>query len=89
MKVVIKTATEARNEFFKLINAAFYGGTVTVVKKSGEEVARIIPAKSKNFDWDAYVKDVELMGGDLADYAEDGKRKKARKAWKERIEKRK
>lgn len=43
MKIVYKTATEARNEFFDLINAAKHAGQITVITKNGKTAARITP----------------------------------------------
>lgn len=52
MKVVTKTATEARNQFFDLIAAARYAGQVTVVVKNGTRTARIVPDEpTKQVDW--------------------------------------
>lgn len=67
MKIVVKTATEARKEFFDLINAAKYGGQETVVTKNGKKVARIIPEESKERDWEKYKRVVEAAGGIFAD----------------------
>lgn len=87
MKTLTLSATEARNEFFKLINAAYYGGQVTIVEKNGEEVAKIVPTEKKEFDWKRYRKLVDKMGGDMADYPKDTIRKEMRKKWKKRIDK--
>lgn len=43
MKHVTKTATQARQEFFDLINAAYYKGQITYITKRGKVVAMITP----------------------------------------------
>ena len=50
-KVVVKTATEARNEFFDLIAAAKYGGQVTVVTVRGKVAALITPVEEERVNW--------------------------------------
>lgn len=47
MKKLTLSATDARNEFFRLINAVYYGGQVTIIEKNGEEVAKIVPTEKK------------------------------------------
>lgn len=48
MKTVVKTASEARIEFFDLINAAKHGGQVTVITKNGKVAAKIVPNAMPN-----------------------------------------
>jgi prevent-host-death family protein len=61
MKTVIKTATEARNEFFELIAAAKHAGQETIVVKNGKKVARIMPIRRNKFDLSAYLKNIEEL----------------------------
>lgn len=37
------TATQARTEFFDLINAAKHGGQTTIITKNGKIAAKIVP----------------------------------------------
>ena len=84
-KVVVKTATEARNEFFDLLAAAKYGGQITIVTKNGQEAGQIGPRETKKkFDWKAYDKAVKGFVGLITDEdVEDMKR--ARKGFKSRF----
>lgn len=43
MRTVVRTATEARTEFFDLINAAKHGGQITLITKNGKVAAKIVP----------------------------------------------
>lgn len=68
MKTVTMNATEARKNFFDILNAAVYGGQVTIIVKNGKEVATIQAKKKKKFDLKKYMKSLntlhELMTGD-------------------------
>lgn len=52
MQINTRTATQARIEFFDLINAAKYSGQVTHILKNGKLAAKITPIKpKKKFNW--------------------------------------
>ena len=54
MKVVYKSATQARKEFFALIQAAVQHGQETVVTQRGKPVVRIKADEPKQIDWKEY-----------------------------------
>jgi len=58
MKTITLDATTARNQFFDLLKAAYYGGQVTKVmnKKTNEILATISPAKKEGTDLKALEK---------------------------------
>ena len=67
-KVVIKTATEARREFFDLLAAAKYGGQITAVSKNGKRMARIVTdVEEKKIDWKEYRKVLASVRGMFTD----------------------
>ena len=56
------SATQARNNFFDIMNAAIYGNQITVVLKNGEEAMTMAPVKKKKkFDWDEYMKNLKTL----------------------------
>lgn len=57
------TATQARNQFFDLINSAYYAGQVTEVMKNGRVVARVVPVEAAPFDWKAYRAELKKVVG--------------------------
>lgn len=50
MQTIIRTATQARSEFFDLIAAANYSGQITYITKSGKVTAKIVPSDRLKFD---------------------------------------
>lgn len=90
MKQVVMTATEARKNFFDILNAAIYAGQTTVVSKNGVKVAEIKPKKIQNQgkSWSEYRTFLESIKGDMADYPEDENRKWMRKTLNKRMRKR-
>ena len=67
MRPIVKTATEARREFFDLVNAAMYGGQVTWITKGKRQAAKIVPIDEKKIDWIKYKKAIEAAGGIFSD----------------------
>ncbi|MBU1071058.1 type II toxin-antitoxin system prevent-host-death family antitoxin [Patescibacteria group bacterium] len=63
MRAVVRTATEARREFFDLVNAAMYGGQVTWITKGKRKAAKIMPIEEKKIDWVKYKKDMRGVVG--------------------------
>lgn len=61
MKVIYKSATQARKEFFALIQAAVLHGQETVVTQRGKPVVRIKADKPKTIDWEKYDKAVKYL----------------------------
>lgn len=47
MNTVTVTATQARIDFFELINAAKHAGQITLITKNGKVAAKITPADTQ------------------------------------------
>lgn len=68
MKTIIKTATEARNDFFNLILAAKYGNQITIVTKNGQPAAHIQPPhNTKRKNWGKIKAALKAAGGIFTD----------------------
>lgn len=65
METIVVTATEARRNFFELINAAKFGGQTALITTNGKIAAKIVPAQSTTFDWKKYFKDLPKIRGIL------------------------
>ena len=63
MKVVVRTATEARREFFDLVNAAMYGGQITWITKGKRKATKIVPVDEKKINWVKYKRSIAAAGG--------------------------
>lgn len=63
MPTVTKTATQARIEFFDLINAAKYNNQETKITKHGRSVAKITADVKPEFDWPAFKKALKACRG--------------------------
>ena len=55
-------ATQARNSFFELLDAARFMGQVTEVLKNGKVVALIVPPEKKEVDWATTLKELKALG---------------------------
>ena len=58
-----RSITQARDEFFALVNAAMYHQQTTIVTKQGKAAAKIVPADEQPFDWNEYWKVVKSTRG--------------------------
>lgn len=59
MKVVLN-ATAVRRNFFKVLLASRDKKQITKISYQGELVAELIPVRTKEFDWDKYIKKQKL-----------------------------
>ena len=64
MKIFTHTSTQARNNFFDLMNAAKYAGQTTIITKNGKPVAKITPITNnqENINWndfEIFLKDIK------------------------------
>ena len=60
-KVIIKSASQARKDFFDLLAAAMYRGQTTIITKSNKIAAKIVPCEEKLFDWKKYKKELKKI----------------------------
>ena len=54
MKVKKVSATEARNNFFELVNEVMYGNQVVEVYKNKKPAIRLVSTSKDEVDWDEY-----------------------------------
>jgi len=67
-KTIVKSASQARREFFDLLAAAMYKGQTTVITKSSKVAAKIVPCEEKPFDWGKYKKELKKIDQILKKY---------------------
>gem|GEM_PF-1164546 len=71
MKVILN-ATAVRQNFFKILLASRDKKQITKISYQGELVAELVLVKTKEFDWDKYIKrqkltDKAIRGADWSD----------------------
>lgn len=67
-RVIVRSASQARKEFFDLLAAAMYKGQTTVITKSSKVAAKIVPCEEKLFDWEKYKKELKKIDKVLEKY---------------------
>ncbi len=85
MKVIKVSATEARNNFFELLNEVIYGDKEVRVYKNKQPAVRIVGDKKAKVDWDEYKKKVKAARGIFTKEDEEVI-EKIRKEFDERID---
>ncbi len=55
------TATQARQNFFKLLDQAKADGQEIEIEKDGVVVAKIVPTQPEKIDWQAYFDELAAM----------------------------
>lgn len=58
--VVTVGATQARNEWFDILELTKINKQITDIMLNGEVVATISPKKKEGFDWDEYKKEIDM-----------------------------
>ncbi len=90
MQEIVVSATEARKNFFNLLDRAASGkAKVVVVKRDSGQAVTLVPVKREVKPWSEQRKDIEATFGIWRGKDNDWERKKkaGRKAWLKKLKK--